>query len=388
MIDVRNGREIVDPVVVIQGDRIVAAGANVAVPAGARVIELPGLTLLPGLIDAHTHLLHQYYREFGPDEVNTLVEIARLGAARRALLGAKNARDMLEAGVTTVRDLGNSGINNDVALRTAINDGLVPGPRMFVSTRAISPLGGQLPNPLNPSPDVQRLIEQEYVQIVGVEEARRAVREAIVSGADLIKVIVNTGTESRPVRLRAEEMKVIVEEAHRAGLRVAAHATQGDSAAMLAAEAGVNSIEHAYTVSSAVLNLMARKNIYLVPTDAPGVERYEQRVRRAINAGVKIAIGSDQYYFDPNKNRGQSRGYGGYVKAGMSPLQVIQAATLHAADLVWSSGEIGVLEPGRLADIIATSGDPLKDITALERINFVMKGGTVVKAPTRMLTER
>ena len=212
--------------------------------------------------------------------------MVQLGPAKRALLGAKLAREMLEAGFTSVRDLGNSGINADIALRDAINNGDVSGPRMFVSTRALSPVGGQFQSL---TPEAQQLINQEYVQITGVDEARKAVRQAIYDGADCIKIIANTGNR----RLSFEEMKVIVEEAKRANLPVAAHATDGDGPSMRAAEAGVNSIEHAYTISDTVLNLMAKKNIFLVPTDASGVVRYQERIKRALKAGVRIAIGSD-----------------------------------------------------------------------------------------------
>jgi imidazolonepropionase-like amidohydrolase len=179
-----------------------------------QVIALGDVTILPGLIDAHTHLLHQYYTRYGDDNSNRLLEMIQLGPAKRALLGAKLARGMLEAGFTSVRDLGNAGINADIALRDAINNGDVPGPRMFVSTRALAPVGGQFQSV---TPEAQQLLSQEYIQISGVEEARKAVRQAIYDGADCIKVIANTGSR----RLSLEEMKVIVEEAKRAKIPVA-----------------------------------------------------------------------------------------------------------------------------------------------------------------------
>ena len=374
LIDVRTGNTIADAVVLIEGDRIKAVGANLAIPANARTVDLGNATLLPGLIDAHTHLLHQYYREFGDDNANRILEAVQLGPAKRALLGAKLARDTLDAGFTTVRDLGNSGINGDVALRDAVSAGWVVGPRMFASTRALSPVGGQFQSL---SPEAQRLIEQEYVPVSGVEDARRAVRQAIYDGADCIKVIVNSG----PRMLSLEEMKVIVEEAHRANRRVAAHATDGDAAALIAAEAGVDSIEHAYTVSEKVLDLMAKKKIFLVPTDAPGVERYQARIRRAVKAGVRIAIGSDLYYSNAGRTRGQIAAgmYNTYVASGMSTMEVLRAATINAADLVDSTQSIGAIEAGRMADIIAVEGDLLGDVANLERVKFVMKGGQVIK---------
>ena len=378
LIDVRSGNTIPDAVVLIEGDRIKAVGSNLAIPSDAQTFDLGNVTLLPGLIDAHTHLLHQYYREFGDDNANRILETVQMGPAKRALLGAKLAREMLEAGFTTVRDLGNSGVNGDVALRDAVNSGWLIGPRIFASTRALSPVGGQFQSL---TPGAQRLIEQEYVPVSGVEDARRAVRQAIYDGADCIKVIVNSG----PRMMSLEEMKVIVEEAHRANRRVAAHATDGDSAALIAAEAGVDSIEHAYTISEKVLNIMAKKKIFLVPTDALGVERYQARIQRAVRAGVRIAIGSDLYYLYAGKTRGQVAAgmYNTYVASGMSTVEVLRAATMNAADLIDPAQSTGAIEAGRMADIIAVKGDLLKDIANLERVEFVMKGGQVIKGDLR-----
>jgi imidazolonepropionase-like amidohydrolase len=373
MIDVRSGKEIPDVVILVEKNKITAVGSNLKIPDSVQIIALGDVTILPGLIDAHTHLLHQYYTRYGDDESNRLLEMIQLGPAKRALLGAKLAREMLEAGFTSVRDLGNSSINADIALRDAINDGYVAGPRMFVSTRAISPVGGQFQSV---TPAAQQLLSQEYVQISGVEEARKAVRQAIYDGADCIKVIVNSGSR----RLSPEEMKVIVEEARRANLPVAAHATDGDGPSMIAAEAGVSSIEHAYTISETVLNLMAKKNIFLVPTDVPGVTKYQERIKRAIKAGVRIAIGSDIYYEFPGKTRGQacSGMYKSYVVSGMTNIEVLRAATLNPADLIGNTS-IGAIEVGRFADIIAVKGNPLTDIGVLEGVAFVMKDGKVYK---------
>ncbi|MEO6529223.1 MAG: amidohydrolase family protein, partial [Gemmatimonadaceae bacterium] len=253
---------------IVQGSRIIAAGSGVATPTGATVIDLGDVTLMPGLIDAHTHLLQNYDPKIGGDDPNMILTVATMSAAKRALLGAKMGREDLEAGITTVRDLGNSGYNGDVALRDAINAGWVVGPRIRASTRALSAAGGQF-GPLQA--DAQRLIDQEYVVISGVEEARRAVRQAFYDGADVIKVIVNTGT--RGVSL--EEMKTIVEEATRVNRPVAAHAI-GDVATRIAAEAGVSSIKHAYTVPDDVLRMMAKKRIFLVP-----VRRLHRRTGRS-----------------------------------------------------------------------------------------------------------
>ena len=373
MIDVRSGKEIPDVVILIEKNKIVAVGSNLKIPDSLHIIALGDVTILPGLIDAHTHLLHQYYARYGDDNSNRILEMVQLGPAKRALLGAKLAREMLEAGFTSVRDLGNSGINADIALRDAINNGDVSGPRMFVSTRALSPLGGQFQSL---TPEAQQLINQEYVQINGVDEARKAVRQAIYDGADCIKIIANTGNR----RLSFEEMKVIVEEAKRANLPVAAHATDGDGPSMRAAEAGVNSIEHAYTISDTVLNLMAKKNIFLVPTDASGVVRYQERIKRALKAGVRIAIGSDIYYEFPGKTRGQvcAGMYKTYVTSGMTNIEVLRAATINPADLI-GNNSIGTIEVGKFADIIAVKGSPMTDISVLEQVFFVMKNGKVYK---------
>jgi len=373
MIDVRSGKEIPDVVILIEKNKIVAVGSNLKIPDSLHIIALGDVTILPGLIDAHTHLLHQYYARYGDDNSNRILEMVQLGPAKRALLGAKLAREMLEAGFTSVRDLGNSGINADIALRDAINNGDVSGPRMFVSTRALSPLGGQFHSLTTKA---QQLINQEYVQINGVDEARKAVRQAIYDGADCIKIIANTGNR----RLSFEEMKVIVEEAKRANLPVAAHATDGDGPSMRAAEAGVNSIEHAYTISDTVLNLMAKKNIFLVPTDASGVVRYQERIKRALKAGVRIAIGSDIYYEFPGKTRGQvcAGMYKTYVTSGMTNIEVLRAATINPADLI-GNNSIGTIEVGKFADIIAVKGSPMTDISVLEQVFFVMKNGKVYK---------
>jgi len=374
LIDVRAGRVIDDATILIEGDRIKSVGSNLAVQSNARTIDLGDVTLLPGLVDAHTHLLHQYYRESGDDNANRILEMVQMGAAKRALLGARLARETLEAGFTTVRDLGNSGVNGDVALRDAINAGWVIGPRLFVSTRALTPVGGQFQSL---TPEAQKLIEQEYVPVSGADEARRAVRQAIYDGADCIKVIVNTGARM----LSLEELKVIVDEAHRAKRRVAAHATDGDAAALIAAEAGVDSIEHAYTISEKVLSLMAEQKIFLVPTDAPGVDRYQARIQRAVKAGVRIAVGSDLYYEFAGKTRGQVAAgmYQTYVDSGLPAMDVLRAATINPADLIDTTQSVGAIEAGRMADIIAVKGDLLKDITNLERVDFVMKGGQVIK---------
>ncbi len=405
MIDVRTGNVLRNVVVVIENGRISAAGERFAIPAGAEVIDLGNATLLPGLIDSHTHLLQNYDSKIGPDDPNMLLTVTQLGTTKRALLGAAMGREMLESGFTVVRDLGNSGMNGDVALRDAVRSGWVPGPRMVVSTRALSPPGGQFGSM---AAEVQKLVEQEYVVINGVEDARRAVRQAFFDGADCIKVIVNTGTGM----LSLDEMKAIVDEAHRMNKKVAAHAI-GDFATRIAAEAGVDSIEHAYTIPDDVLAMMAKKKIYLVPTDYPPdfylslysltgkespdlvrqvtdgstafAKNNNQRLARAVRAGVPVAAGSDEYYNVAGKTRGEAAKamFRAYSAAGMTPLQIVQTATINAADLLAGERALyGSIEQGKYADLIAVPGDPLADATELERVSFVMKGGVVIRNNT------
>ena len=221
LLDVKNGKAVLNPIVVIDGARIKEIGPNIPIPAGAQVIDLGKATLMPGLVDAHTHLLQNYDFAYGGDENNMVLTVAQMSPADRALLGAKMGREDLEAGITTVRDVGNSGINGDVALRDAINKGWVSGPHIVASTRALSAPGGQFGNLQH---GAQGLVEQEYVAIATVDEARRAVQQAFYDGADCIKVIVNTG----PRVVSLEEMKAIVEEAHRVHRKVAAHAIGND----------------------------------------------------------------------------------------------------------------------------------------------------------------
>src|SRR5581483_2749969 len=233
-VDVKAGVTRPRAVILIDGSRITSVGSDTAIPSGANVVDLDGLTLLPGLIDVHTHLLENYEGRIGGDEPNMLLTVAQMSAAKRALLGASKGREDLLAGITAVRDLGNSGYNGDVALREAIEAGWVVGPRMQVSTRALSATGGQFGGLTR---EAQELVAQEYAVVNGPDDARRAVRQAMYDGAGVIKVIVNTN----PRVLSLQEMQAIVGEAHGQGRPVAAHAI-GDAATRIAAEAGVDSI--------------------------------------------------------------------------------------------------------------------------------------------------
>jgi imidazolonepropionase-like amidohydrolase len=403
LLDVLSGAVVRDVVVTVEGDRIKASGADVTISSGARVVDLGESTLLPGLIDAHTHLLDN---RDGTIEGRSgmLLSVAQASTAKRALMGAGLGREVLEAGFTTVTDLGNSGVNGDVALRDAIAARWVTGPRVVAATRARAPAGGQFGGLAS---EAQTLIAQEYVVISGVEEARRATRQAFYDGADCIKVIVNAGVRM----LSVDEVRVIVEEAHRVGRKVAAHATT-ESATRIAAEAGVDSIEHAYSISDDVLRMMAEKKIFLVPTDGPldvymdinfagrrltaeerrtteglfepGLAAARHRLARAVKAGVRIGAGSDIYFILPGRTRGQAslNMFRSYAESGMSPIDIIRAATINNAELLGRQDDIGSLEPAKLADIIAVPGDPLKDLMVFKQVRFVMKGGQVVRNDT------
>jgi imidazolonepropionase-like amidohydrolase len=402
LIDGRNESPLPDPVIVVDGEKITAVGSRLPIPQGATVLDLGDVTLLPGLIDSHTHLLSEMDgTNLSLQDVEMLKIVATQSTAERALLGAKLAREDLESGITTVRDLGNSGVNGDVALRDAINRGWLPGPRIVAATRALAAPGGQFGHLI---PEAQSIIGQEYVIVNGPESARQAVRQALYDGANCIKVIVN----GSPANVTLEEMKAIVDEAHSTRVKVAAHAI-GDSATRVAAEAGADSIEHAYVVPDDVLKMMAEKHIFLVPTDGteqeyldmmfgtrqptpgeikkqdqwakPYVAGNRERLQRARKMGVRIAAGSDMYLSMPHKNRGQAslQMLEAYSDEGMAPIDIIRAATINAAELLGLLDRVGTLEVGKVADIIAVPGDPLKDVTALERATFVMKGGIVIK---------
>ncbi len=393
MVDVKTGKVVSNPTLFINRGRISYVGSQVKVSAKIPVVQLGDVTLLPGLIDAHTHLLENDNHA----DKGGLLTVTQMSTAKRALMGAAHGQEMLEAGFTTVRDLGNSGVNGDVALRDAINAGWVPGPRVHASTRALAPAGGQF-GPL--VTEVQGLINLEYAVINNPDQARAAVRQALYDGATWIKIIANQGR----IRLSAAEVKAIVEEAENARRPVAAHVTD-DETARLVVEAGVTSVEHGYTLSDETLQLMAKKHTFLVPTDGPlesyvfapnltpeqqkqqeaGVksfrEKSQDRLRRAVKAGVPIAAGSDSYVQVPGKNRGQAAQgmFQAYTDAGMSPLEIIKAATINAAEMLGWHDRIGSLEANRLADIIAVANNPLTDIRHLSQVVFVMKDGKIIK---------
>jgi imidazolonepropionase-like amidohydrolase len=389
VLDVRTGQYLENVGILIEGDQIKAVGRAADIearaPKGAAVIDLGHATVLPGLVDCHTHLMARIPDIPDGYALNLLTK----SQAFRALEGAADARVTLYAGFTTVRDIENEGSGYaDVALRDAIEQGLVEGPRMQVATRAIAAVGQY--NPFGVSPDLTDFPSGAQM-VSGREEARRAVREQIGHGADLIKVYADW---EHPT-LTVEEMSVIVEEAHKLGRKVAAHATTAERIRN-AITAGVDSIEHGHGADKQDLEMMKAKGVYWVPTmgyyfysvdsaKSPEARKYMQetlqRARQNIplarELGVKIANG-----FDPASAEGHGKNAHEIIamsKLGLPPIEAIRAATSSAADLMGWQEKVGSIEVGHYADVIAVSGDPLADITELEHVKFVMKGGIVVR---------
>ncbi len=392
LLDVRSGEMRRDQVIVIRGERIERVGPASALtpPAGARVVDLSQATVLPGLIDVHGHLTSDSrfhgYRGLA------------LSIPRQALYGAYNARLTLEAGFTTARNVGADGYA-DVALRDAINSGEIPGPRLLVSGPALGITGGHCDDNLLPSEYDRRA--QGVAD--GPWAARAKVREVIKYGADLIKFCATGGVLSKgdDVGVRQyelEEMRAIVEEAHKLGRKVAAHAhgTEGIKTAILA---GVDSIEHASLIDDEGIRLARERGTFLVmdiyndtfiltkgaemgmlPESLEKERQIGQLQRdnfaRAHRSGARIAFGTDGGVYPHGDNALQ---FAYMVQYGMTPLEAIQAATMHAAELLGWPDRVGSLEPGYFADLIAVEGDPLADVRTLERVRFVMKGGKVAQ---------
>lgn len=390
VLDVRSGHYVQNAAVYIVGDHIENMGPAQTViahaPTDATVIDLHNATVLPGLIDCHTHLMARIPEGDNAYEVNLLTK----SEAYRALEGAADARATLWGGFTTVRDVESEGSGYaDIALRDAINAGLVEGPRMLVATRGIAAVG-QYP-PFNVRPDIVGFPTGAQM-ISGVEEARRAAREQIGHGADLIKVYADW----RHPTLTVAEMQVVVEEAHKAGLKVAAHATTPEGIRN-AVMAGVDSIEHGHGADKAALQLMKAKGTYLVPTlsvvDAAMARRFggsttspqalafleglKHTMSMAQELGVKIADGSDAS--DAASHGHNAVELEAMTQRGLTPIAAIRAATISAADLIGWSDKVGALENGMYADLIAVDGDPVADIKNLRKTLFVMKGGKVIR---------
>ena len=394
LLDVRSGKLLTDQVIVIRGEKIerVAAAAQVQIPAGASVVDLSRTTVLPGLIDAHTHLLLT-----GDDNGRYDEQLLKESWQYRTIEAVVNAKRDLDAGFTSMRDVETEGaMYSDVDVRNAINRGLIPGPRLQVATRAISTTGGY---PLEGySPEVSVPSGAQIVD--SADEGRKAVREQVKFGADLIKIygthkfhFTADGKMVSTPTFTLEEVTAIVNEAHSEGRKVACHA-YGGPGLKNCLDGGVDSIEHGLDLDDAAVAEMVAKGIWLVPTlyvyegatraedntESGGkVSRasvHEPSFRKAMAAGVKIAFGTD---VGPFPHGTQAAEFEYMTKFGMSPLAAIQCATTRAAELMGWSDQVGAIAPGNFADIIATEGNPLEDIKQLEQVKFVMKGGVVVR---------
>ena len=392
MIDAKSDAVIAPAVIVVRGNRIEAAGRDVAAPAGAKVIDLGDATLLPGLIDAHTHVLLQ--GDVTAEDYD--VQLFKESMAYRALRASRAVKIGLENGFTTMRDVETEGaMYTDVDVKRAINNGVIPGPRLFVSTRALSVTGGYGPSGYSPEISYPR-----GVQIVdGVEAARKAVREQIGNGADWIKIysdrsyfVAKDGTLSSIPTFTLEETKAIVDETHRLRRKVAAHAMARPGLTN-ALTAGVDTIEHGVAIPDDLLDVMVKNGVYLCPTltvteyVAPGRAAaggaiwgkmpvyHRDSFQRALKKGVKIAFGTDVGGFPWEIN--QAREFMYETKFGMTPMQAIRSATIVAAQLLGQEDNLGTIEAGKFADIVAVPGNPLDDIGVMEKVRFVMKDGQI-----------
>jgi imidazolonepropionase-like amidohydrolase len=415
LLDPKTGGVLSPAAVLIENGKIKEVGSPMQLqahaPAGVKTIDLGAATLLPGMIDAHTHLLldvvvppaaesaRRFNGDFVPDLLLAIVESPN----KRVLLGAQMAREDLESGFTTVRNLGHSGIDGDVALRDAINAGRIPGPRILASGRKITSLGNYVQS-LNPAL-AEPILRQEFFLVANLEEGRRAVDENLFYDADVVKVTL----DDDGIGINTPIMSAIVEEAHRAHKKVAVHAVS-QGAIQMAIDAGVDSIEHGNDVTDEQLKMMRDKGIFfdITPTFWSGFfsqitepsivvlpisktdqaatdERRRKRVsnfiQRILKSGVKFAAGSDMCWFFPGKTRGEASAtmFSHLHDAGMPSREILRAVTTNAAQMLGWQDRIGAVEPGKFADLVAVAGDPLSDITELERVRFVMKNGQVIR---------
>src|SRR5213596_1005628 len=415
MFDGKSNALVQNAVVIVQGDKIVDAGSNLPIPSGAQVVDLGDATLSPGFMDAHTHLTLDYSGDYNLRRLHEL----DLNVSEQAIRATVFARATVEAGFTTVRDLGSRFVGSrefvDVALRNSINKGLVVGPRMLVATKGIGATGGHF-DPTSGFRDFLFGRGPDFTDGIadGPEEIRKAVRFEVKNGADVIKGAVSGGVlsladEVDTPQLTPAEMAALVDESHRLRKKVAVHC-HGDQAAREAIEAGVDSIEHGSFLKPETLTLMKNKGIYLTPTlmatewimskidnyppalqakaKAAGAARSEM-FRNAVKMGVKISFGTDAAVFPHGQN---AKEFKLMVDLGMTPIDALKSATANDAELLGLVQKVGTLEKGKLADIVAVPGDPTADITATERVSFVMKEGKIIRngpptAPTAVKTE-
>jgi imidazolonepropionase-like amidohydrolase len=435
LLDPRTGKVLSPAAVLIEGDKIkqVGSSSQISAPGGAKTIDLGNATLLPGLIDSHTHLLmdcvlpteaeraRHLNGGYAPEQLLAIVE----SPSKRVMLGAQMAREDLESGITTVRNLGHSGIDGDTELRDAINAGRVRGPRILACGRKLETHGETYVQNLNPAL-ADAILQQEFLLFDGADSAREAVRQNVFHNVDVIKVAAEEN-------LTVSELAAAVEEAHRNHLKVAVHAVDKTSI-QTAIDAGADSIEHGNDITDEQLEQMRDKGMFFdfTPTsyghffteafegtiseslalradrlqadehdrqrysnvaqqirksgfvggfEASDNQKYNSLVQRVLKSGVKFAAGTDMDWHSPGKTRGQTSvsRFPVLHEAGVPSLEVIRAITANAAEMLGWQDKVGAIEPGKFADLIAVRGDPVADITELERVGFVMKGGQVVR---------
>jgi imidazolonepropionase-like amidohydrolase len=402
MFDGKSNTLAQNAVVIVQGDKIVDAGSNLSIPGGAQVIDLGNATLSPGFIDAHTHLTLDYSGDYN---LRRLKEID-LNVSEQAIIATAHARATVEAGFTTVRDLGSRFVGSrefvDVALRNSISKGVIVGPRMLVATKGIGATGGHF-DPTSGFRDFLFAREPDYTDGIadGPDEIRKAVRFEVKNGADVIKAAVSGGVlsladEVDTPQLTPAEMAALVDESHRLRKKVAVHC-HGDQAAHEAIEAGVDSIEHGSFMKPETLTMMKRKGTFLTPTlmatewIMSKIDNYPPALqakakaaaaarsdmfRNAVKMGVKISFGTDAAVYPHGQN---AKEFKLMVDLGMTPIDALRSATANDAELLGIAQKVGTLEKGKLADIVAIPGDPTADITATERVAFVMKEGKIIR---------
>ena len=406
MFDGKSNAFVQNAVVIVQGDKIVDAGSNLPIPSDAQVIDLGDATLSPGFMDAHTHLTADFSGNYNERRLQQL----DLNVSEQAIRATAFARATVEAGFTTVRDLGSRFIAShefvDVALRNSINKGVIVGPRMLVATKGIGATGGHF-DPTGGFRDFLFGREPDYTDGIanGPDEIRKAVRFEVKNGADVIKAavsggVLSLGDEVDTPQLTPPEMTALVDESHRLRKRVAVHC-HGDQAAREAIEAGVDSIEHGSFMKPETLTMMKKKGTFLTPTlmasewimskldnyplalqakaKAATAARSEM-FRNAVKMGIKISFGTDAAVFPHGQN---AKEFKLMVDLGMSAIDALKSATGNDAELLGIGQKVGTLEKGKLADIIAMPGDPTSDITATERVSFVMKEGKIIRQGPR-----
>ncbi len=396
LVDPDSGSALADQVILIRDNKIEAVGKSLAIPPDAKVIDLSRMTVLPGLIDCHTHLAD------GKEDDNDPLSVLKKTASQVVLESVPNARAVLESGFTTVRDVGTYRALNDVALRDAIANGYIIGPRMYVAGAYVTITGGAGAM-TGYAPDIQLPWDLHYGEANGPWEVRQVVRKLAHDGADHIKIlssgaVLTHGSNPNSQEFTPEELQAAVDEASHFGLRVAAHAHSPEGIKN-AIRAGVASVEHATMIDDEGLALANQHGTYLdmdiydeecieeqgrqgtIPKDflkhdAELGQMQRDNFRKAVKAGIKMSFGTDTGICPYGTSAKQ---FAFMVKYGMTPMQAIQSATSSAADLMGHSAEFGSIKPGKFADVIAVSGDPLQDIRVLENVQFVMKDGRVYK---------